>query len=277
MNALKRGLIGLGLSATLGAAGAATITTPDGVFNNFGGFDWTSAASVMISGYTITNASSAGSSQLIDVYYNAFAVNIQDAAGGNFITNNLIKGTGNGTANGYEITIVAHLQERVTCVSLTGCSLVTITPQIGEWSIFLDDTPDAKLSNQTGFGDGISLLTGTFLGGQAAAGVQGPTNPGNVVLGTQFGGEVTTTNLSYINPALTGTSVVSTLQFGSMVTAWSQPTTWLGNGFSGVPQGAFIGQADANQSFHVPEPASLALTGIALAGAGFFARRRKQA
>lgn len=277
MNALKRGLVGLGLVATLGAAGAATIATPEGVYNNFGGFDWTSAASVMISDYTITNASAQGSSQLINVYYNAFAVNIQDTSGGNFITNSLVKGTGNGTANGYEVTIVAHLQEMVTCVSVTGCSIVTITPMTGTWSVFLDDTPDAKLSDQTGFGDGISLLTGTFTGGQAAAGTQGATNPGNVVLGTQFEGEVKTTNLSYINPALTSTSVVSTLQFGNKVTAWAAPTTWLGNGFNGVPQGAFVGQADANQSFHVPEPASLALTGIALAGVGLIARRRKQA
>jgi hypothetical protein len=67
---------------------------------------------------------------------------------------------------------------------------------------------------------------------------------------------------------------VSTLQFGNTITAWTRPSS-----FDGVDPGpntnnSFVGQADANQAFRVPEPGSLALFGLALGLAGFMARKQ---
>lgn len=265
MMKLKKLAISLALAGSAATASAAVITNADGVFD-FGGFDWASNGSVYIQGYDIVSGLAAGTTDTFTLSYQAFAANLQDSAGNNLVLP--------GLNVGYEYTINATITEQVTCVN-AGCTIVTIDVVGGTWDVFTGAAnATVGAAGLSGYLDGTNILSGTFSGGGTIIGAQGASNPGNITLAGTFVGAVTMTDLAVITPELTGTEAVSTLQFGANTTAWTRPTNWDGMGALAADTNTnFVGQADANQSFSVPEPGSLALLGLGLGFAGMFRRR----
>lgn len=273
---MKKLALSLVLAGSAATASAAVITNPDFLGGtDFGGFDWASNGSVYITGYDILSggAGRTGEMDLFTLNYQSFAANILDSAGNTIVTPNLRAGSG----VGYEYTINAVIQEKTTCLN-SDCSLISIDVQSGSWNVFYQDPGNATAgaAGHTGFIDGITLLTGTFTGGDTIVGAQGPSNPGSITLAGTFTGDTTFTNNAFINPDLDGTMAVSTLQFLNNTTSWTRPTNWDGIGAIGPDSNtAFVGQADANQNFNeIPEPGSLALVGLGLGAAGMLRRRK---
>lgn len=267
---LKQAIAALGLASAAiiaGPAQGATITNADGTFN-WTGFDWAQG------GTAWTTDFQAVAGDTFTLNFMSWAVALQNTPA-TFVPAGMDINA-NGAADGtYEYTVVATLNETVTgCVSLIpGTTTCGFALTSGTFDIYYDTTPNADStlgSLGTGFTDGDLLISGTF--GAQPGGTftsDGTNGSGNSALI----GSVTATNLTYINPSLVGTVVGTELKIGNLVTNWVNP-----GGFGGVAfaDGAIVMQADANQNFSVPEPATLALFGIAMIAGGVARRQAKK-
>jgi hypothetical protein len=273
---LKKMAALLALAAGASSANAALITNTDGSFD-FGGFDWASNGSVWVQDYgVLAGSNTTGNTDTFTLTYMANAAAVQNAGGASYSSIAMP-----GLNNTYEYTIFAKVNETVECLN-ANCSLVQISVGSGStWDVYYDTSKDANMTTGLGVTDGTLLISGTFAASpisQSFVAPQGTSNPGNVSLIAALQGSVLTTNTTYINPILNGSTAVSTLQFGNTTTAWTRPTSFDGIATGANTNSSFVGQADANQSFTaVPEPGTLTLIGLGLGMAGLIRARRSRA
>ena len=260
-------LTGLGMlaaaSSSLAIPTLSYTTTNYGAFSHdpWGGFDWNSAGSAVTNGFVPDGAT------VFTTEFWADAVNVQDP-GGNNLASAL---TANGVPNGAEFTIQAFINETAVPLNATTSSFTAVG---GSYNIWYQATSNANLVTGAGITDGTLILSGSILPGFAGTFTALPVGGGTGIF--TFLGTVDSTNNAFIDPDLLDTEAVSTIQFGSSTTAWTQPTS---TPSGAIPAGALIFQADANESFNVavPEPGMIALTSLGLFGlAGLKRRRRSQ-
>ena len=268
---LNKILVAAAIAAAMaGAHAAPTITNTDGPLTPFGGFDWAQGSAAFTDGFT----GAVGST--FTMYYAGWATSLNNTTGGTLFAPRLDNNPDGAPwvpASGfYEYTIFATVQEKVVSCTATSCVFEVLSG--GTFDIFYDTAANAKTVGNgawSGFKDGTKIVSGTI---GASAGQSFDQATGGQVALT---GTVSYTNALFINPALAGSNFTSTLQLASAVTNFSPPTSIDGT-LVGADQVVF--QADANQTFTtgtVPEPAGLALVGLALAGCGLVSRSRKSA
>jgi hypothetical protein len=250
----------------------------DGVLQNFTGIDWHQNGAGLVQGFTLTPANNAGDFADFTLTYQAFAA----AIGTTSATPDLRVAPPGPAVGTYELTTIATLHERATCLN-AGCSTVAITftpATSSNWTIYFDNTPDANQAAGTGFTDGAVMLSGswdselsTFLA-TGTSGTPGATGVGSATLI----GTVLFTNAAYVSPALAGTRFDTTLQFpGPDAPGFTRPLL-----VNGIPTGPntdsqFTLNVDGGQQFTpVPEPATLALVAAGIFGMGSFGRRREK-
>ena len=282
MKSIKTLAVGLGVLGALVAApssfAAPSLTFTDSastthVVNPFGGFDWASNATAFATAlpFTAVNQTLATTTT-----YLAQAASIQLAGGGS--------STPAGLGSLYEFTVKATIFETATCLAFNGtfCNFALFTATGGNFDIYFSATANANIVNGTGFVDGTRIIGGSILA--SAFGAAGSFNATSATTG--FGTfnfnavvDFTETNASaaaYFAPALVASNAIATLQIGGTQTAWTPPTrpNWGDGGTIGANDIVF--QADGNQTFTaaVPEPGTLALVGLSLAGLGLIRRRR---
>lgn len=270
-------------AAALAANSAFALPTfqiPGGaILDPFGGIDWKSNGTAYTTNFNQA-AAIAGTSFSFTTTYFAYAIEgsgILRPNGTSFNTPGLTSGDfGGGGANPFELTVLATFVEEATCSNGGLSCSFTITG--GSFAVYLDTTPDAVTGASadiaTQYTNGTQIIAGSIDSGTG--------NFDSTILGTGSGkntffGTVTTTNNTFINPNLVGTTASATIQLGGAITGWDRPTGIVGASDTCTPTSTgctFAFQADGNQSFSIPEPGSLALLGAVALVAGAGMRRR---
>jgi hypothetical protein len=258
----KHTLLALGLALFAGSAsvGATTLTNSTGAWSPFGGFDWASNGTAVVSGFDPT-----ATTDTFTITFWASAGSVTQPSGPALI------GPSVGILLGdYEYTILATLNETSTCNTFSGgiCTDASFQVNSGGFDIYYATTVNANQVTGAGITDGAHLIGGT-INAQPGGGF-------NVISGgnATLTGLVTYTNSLYINPALVGTTAATTLQTVGNTTDWTAPTGMPGSSGTSSTLTGFALQADANQNFSaIPEPTSLALLGLALGALSLTSRR----
>lgn len=267
-----------------GTAMAAQISNLDGNLSPFSGFDWASGGAAWTNGLTAAETAFAGgcaASCSFSITYAAWATGLTMPGGGTLPAPGLDSNpNGSGPAGSYEYTIKSSLT--ATLVNFIPGVAAVYTIDAGTFDIFYDTSSNANLNNGgpgvwTGFNDGTLILSGTLmtLAPQLLSLFDG-SGQVNLV------GGITFQDSNFITPEVLGTRVVSTLQLwpSPAITDFTPPVSVDGTVLPAVGPNddEALFQADANQNFEfaqVPEPGSILLAGLALAGLGVVSRRRK--
>ena len=249
------------------SAHAASISYTGGQFTTFDGFDWASTGTAFTTGF-------------VPVADDTFTLTYFATAVALLSPNTVPSGMdiiADGVSTGFGYTIVANLNERVTGCAFGGAVCAFQIDAGSTFDIYYNPT---LLANTTAgsLGSGYTLGTKIISG---TVNVTGPLGGGTFTVSGAGGtgsasllGTVTYTNGAFVMPDLVGTTFGTQLNFGNLITQWTNPGGFAGTAFNA---GNIVFQADGNQTFTqvVPEPGSLALVSLALLGAGAVARRRK--
>ena len=271
-NLLKSLVAGAAILAASASANAYVINI-GGTDYTFDSIDWSSGGSAWSADYRKADGSRA------DVGH-TFNMSFQSAAAALLLGNQTVYTFD--ASSPFELTLFASLNE--TVVNETTFSTITtqyFNLNYGSWTVRQDAAKNADLSTGFGIADGNIVLSGTFnpgFSGQFALN-NGVTGQGSETLE----GVVTITAPGFMTPTPVGTTAGTELRFGNAANGvgWTAPVSFSNGSDAGVidasagfnPNNQLLLQADGSQGF-IPEPASMALVGLGLAGMAAVRRRK---
>ncbi|MDD3327320.1 MAG: flocculation-associated PEP-CTERM protein PepA [Zoogloea sp.] len=265
-NLLKSLVAGAAILAASASANAYVMNI-GGTDYTFDSIDWSSGGSAWSADYRKADGSRA------DVGH-VFNMAFQSTAAALLLGNQAVYTFD--ASSPFELTLFASVNETVAVdIPVVGTQMFVMN--YGTWSVYQDAAKNANLLTGAGIADGTKVLGGSFAPGFSGGFTATDATSGS---GSQaLLGSVDAAPFGLVDPHPSATVAVSTLQLGSFVTA-ALPTGF-SNGIDGGTNAAFnsgditqlVMQLDANQRF-VPEPASMALLGLGMAGMAALRRRK---
>lgn len=240
------------VQAASGWTGTADYTQALAGTGTVGLFDTYDAAPGVV---LLKSTGTTGSGASLVSYFNGF---YQSYISSHLLAGNLVSAPGLNST--YELTAVASFTENVTAsgaISVTG----------GNFSIYVDNAADHNFATDSGFTDGVSILSGNIISGSGVA------SPSFSFGATEITIQVTSFNSAVYNPAtIIGGGGIFTLRMNNPLDAslLGPISSVMGNT---VASGDLKYAADGYIALSVPEAKTYAMMLAGLALVGFMARR----